>query len=99
VRILPAILLLALLALFGTAAEPNAFPLWDGQETVEQYARRAKLEPTQTLDSELRTRLCAVAVSRVAASDCGPQRELWESGSRSGSQAPSGETGKISWPG
>jgi formylglycine-generating enzyme required for sulfatase activity len=28
----------------------RAWPLWDGQETVEQYARRAKLEPTQTLD-------------------------------------------------
>ena len=35
------------------AAEPPAtpsYPLWDGQESVEQYARRAKLAPTQTLD-------------------------------------------------
>ena len=28
---------------------PN-WPLWDGQESIEQYARRASLEPTKTLD-------------------------------------------------
>ena len=28
----------------------RSWPLWDGQESIEQYARRAKLEPTQTLD-------------------------------------------------
>jgi formylglycine-generating enzyme required for sulfatase activity len=46
-RLLPAILLLAFAA---KAAESPAWPLWDGQESIEQYARRAKLEPTQTLD-------------------------------------------------
>ena len=28
----------------------RSWPLWDGQETIEQYARRAKLEPTKALD-------------------------------------------------
>jgi formylglycine-generating enzyme required for sulfatase activity len=28
----------------------RGWPLWDGQETIEQYARRANLPPTQTLD-------------------------------------------------
>jgi formylglycine-generating enzyme required for sulfatase activity len=28
----------------------RAWPLWDGQESIAQYARRAKLEPTQTLN-------------------------------------------------
>jgi formylglycine-generating enzyme required for sulfatase activity len=28
----------------------RACPHWDGPESIEQYARRAKLEPTQTLD-------------------------------------------------
>jgi len=45
-----AILLLALSACHAHAAEPPAFPLWDGQESVEQYAKRAKVEPAQTLD-------------------------------------------------
>src|SRR4051812_35970054 len=43
-----------LAALLGTAlaAEPGdaPFPQWDGKETVAEYARRAKLEPTLTLD-------------------------------------------------
>jgi hypothetical protein len=50
VRLLPAILLLAFAA---NAAEPPAtpsYPLWDGQERITEYARRAKLEPTKTLD-------------------------------------------------
>jgi formylglycine-generating enzyme required for sulfatase activity len=47
VRLLPAILLLAFAA---HAAESPAWPFWDGQETIEQYARRAGLEPTKTLD-------------------------------------------------
>ena len=49
-RLLPAIVLLALAA---SAAEPPAtptWPLWDGSESVEQYARRANLEATRTLD-------------------------------------------------
>ena len=41
VRILPVVLLAAFSA---PAAEPATFPPWDGQETIEQYARRAKLE-------------------------------------------------------
>ena len=45
----------ALVALLGTllAAEKPAnpaYPLWDGQESVEQYAQRANLPPTKTLD-------------------------------------------------
>jgi len=42
--------LAALAALAARAAEPQPFPLWDGAETIEQYARRANLPPTQTLD-------------------------------------------------
>ena len=42
------------LLLAARAAEPtNAqapVPLWDGQETIEQYAKRANLPPTMTLD-------------------------------------------------
>jgi formylglycine-generating enzyme required for sulfatase activity len=52
VRPLPAILLLAALA-HAPAAEPPAapsWPLWDGSESIEQYAKRANLEPTKTLD-------------------------------------------------
>jgi formylglycine-generating enzyme required for sulfatase activity len=33
----------------GGPAAP-AYPLWDGQESIAQYARRANLPPTQTLD-------------------------------------------------
>src|SRR5260221_1704162 len=29
---------------------PNAYPLWDSHETVEQYAKNVNLPPTQTLD-------------------------------------------------
>jgi hypothetical protein len=50
VRYLPAILLLAC---FARAAEPSPtpnWPLWDGAETVEQYAKKTGLEPTRTLD-------------------------------------------------
>jgi len=49
-RLLPAILLLA--AAVSAAEQPSAppYPLWDGQEITEQYARRAKLPSTQTLD-------------------------------------------------
>jgi len=32
----------------GADAQP--WPLWDGQETVEQYAKRTNLPPTKTLD-------------------------------------------------
>ena len=44
---------MALSAQTARAAEPPAapnWPLWDGQETVEQYAKRAGVEPTKTLD-------------------------------------------------
>jgi hypothetical protein len=40
---------LALAALAASAAEP-AYPLWDGQETIAEYAKRTGLEPTMTLD-------------------------------------------------
>ena len=51
-RSLPAILLLALSAQPASAAEPPSaptWPMWDGSESVEQYAKRAGLEPTKTL--------------------------------------------------
>jgi formylglycine-generating enzyme required for sulfatase activity len=50
-RVLSATLLLV--SLSATAAEqpqPKAYPLWDGKETVAEYAKRAGLEPAKTLD-------------------------------------------------
>jgi formylglycine-generating enzyme required for sulfatase activity len=43
---------LALAALASLLAAPRAadFPLWDGKESVADYAKRANLEPTLTLD-------------------------------------------------
>ena len=40
------------LSLVGSlqAAEQAAWPLWDGLKSVEQYAKRVNLPPTQTLD-------------------------------------------------
>jgi formylglycine-generating enzyme required for sulfatase activity len=52
-RPLPLILLLAALANFAETAEPSpapTWPLWDGAESVEQYSKRAGLEPTKSLD-------------------------------------------------
>ena len=49
-RLLPAILLLALAAHAGELPAPPSYPLWNGQETIEEYAKRAGLEPTKTLD-------------------------------------------------
>ncbi|MCY3017923.1 MAG: formylglycine-generating enzyme family protein [Planctomycetota bacterium] len=31
-------------------APPAPYPLWDGQESIEQYAKRVNLPPTKTLD-------------------------------------------------
>ena len=45
-----ATILWALLPLLARAGEPGKYPLWDGQETVEQYAQRVNLPPTKTLD-------------------------------------------------
>jgi len=46
-----ACLFLACALACGADAQPQAvFPSWDGQESVEQYARRANLPPTKTLD-------------------------------------------------
>ncbi|MCY3022169.1 MAG: SUMF1/EgtB/PvdO family nonheme iron enzyme [Planctomycetota bacterium] len=42
-------LLLAVRAAEQANTQP-AFPLWDGHESIEQYARRANLPPTKTLD-------------------------------------------------
>jgi len=56
VRPLALLLLLALFACFAElapAAEPSptpSWPPWDGQGSVEQYSKRAGLEPTKTLD-------------------------------------------------
>jgi formylglycine-generating enzyme required for sulfatase activity len=49
------VLALGFLSVSLLAAPPEsktdaAYPLWDGKETVADYARRAKLEPTLTLD-------------------------------------------------
>jgi formylglycine-generating enzyme required for sulfatase activity len=42
---------LALLAAVpALAAEPAKYPLWDGKETVADYAQKVKLPPTLTLD-------------------------------------------------
>ena len=52
-RPLAFLLLLALTAHPAPAAEPPAaptWPLWDGQESVEQYGKRAGLEANKTLD-------------------------------------------------
>ncbi|MCY3018877.1 MAG: hypothetical protein NTW87_07605 [Planctomycetota bacterium] len=53
------LLALACLAAGAFAAEPPAptWPLWDGQETVEQYARRVSLPTTKTLDQGVGNRL------------------------------------------
>ena len=42
-------LIMLILLTFAASAEPP-WPLWDGQETVERYAKRVNLSPTQTLD-------------------------------------------------
>ena len=40
----------------------RTWPLWDGQESIEQYARRAKLPPTQTLDLGNGVKLATVLI-------------------------------------
>ncbi|MCY3020741.1 MAG: formylglycine-generating enzyme family protein [Planctomycetota bacterium] len=35
---------------FAAETPAPAWPLWDGHETIEQYAKRANLPPTKTLD-------------------------------------------------
>lgn len=47
IRLLPLLLLLALPAVYS--AEP-AYPLWDGHESVADYAKKVNLPPTKTLD-------------------------------------------------
>ena len=49
-RRFPLILFLCSVAGSLTAGDATAYPLWDGQESVEQYARRVNLAPAQTLD-------------------------------------------------
>ena len=49
-RTITAIAVLFASAPLSFAAEPAKFPPWDGKETVAEYAKRAKLEPTLTLD-------------------------------------------------
>jgi hypothetical protein len=46
-RLLPLIFMLA-----GSlvAGEPTAYPLWDGSESVADYARKVNLPVTKTLD-------------------------------------------------
>ena len=46
---------IAVLALLVSTAGSAEFPFWDGKESIADYAKRAKLEPTLTLDlGELR---------------------------------------------
>ena len=47
---LPLLALACLATAFGAETPAPAWPLWDGKETVEQYARRVNLPPTKTLD-------------------------------------------------
>ena len=48
---MPRLLSVICIALAGSlAAGEPAWPLWDGQESVAQYAKRANLPPTQSLD-------------------------------------------------
>src|SRR5450432_535549 len=47
-RLLPFIFIM--LAGSLVAGEPTVYPLWDGSESVEQYAKRVNLPPTKTLD-------------------------------------------------
>src|SRR5947207_5712425 len=53
-KTIPALSLLFLVSSLLAASEqpkPDApYPLWDGKESVADYAKRAKLEPTLTLD-------------------------------------------------
>jgi formylglycine-generating enzyme required for sulfatase activity len=49
-RPFPIALLLALAANAPAAESTPTWPLWDGSESIEQYAKRAGLEPTKTLD-------------------------------------------------
>ena len=52
-RLLPLLLFALLRALPAAEAPAKAwppYPLWDGAESVEQYAKRVNLPPTQTLD-------------------------------------------------
>jgi formylglycine-generating enzyme required for sulfatase activity len=41
---------LLLLPFVLLAADPATYPMWDGKETVAEYAKRAKLEPTLKFD-------------------------------------------------
>jgi formylglycine-generating enzyme required for sulfatase activity len=41
---------LLLATLLGDAPKTPAYPAWDGKESIADYAKRAKLEPTLTLD-------------------------------------------------
>jgi formylglycine-generating enzyme required for sulfatase activity len=45
-----AVLLVGLAAWAAEPPQPKASPLWDGAESIEQYAKKAGLEPTKTLD-------------------------------------------------
>src|SRR3954453_11487307 len=49
-RAMLAVVVFALLAFPLRAADSPKWPLWDGKESVADYAARAKLAPTLTLD-------------------------------------------------
>jgi formylglycine-generating enzyme required for sulfatase activity len=48
-RFLACVMLAAVFVCAADAPAP-AYPLWDGHETIEQYAKRANLPPTKALD-------------------------------------------------
>jgi formylglycine-generating enzyme required for sulfatase activity len=45
-----AVLLVGLAARAAEPPQPKAYPLWDGAESIEQYAKKAGLEPAKNLD-------------------------------------------------
>ncbi len=49
-KTLPLFTLVFLGAALLSADEARSFPMWDGKETIADYAKRAKLEPTLPLD-------------------------------------------------
>jgi len=52
-RTIPGLLLIATVLVLSAPhvpAQKDAYPTWDGKETIADYARRAKLDPTLTFD-------------------------------------------------
>ena len=45
-----ACILFACSFIHGAESQPQTWPLWDGHESIEQYAKQTNLPPTKTLD-------------------------------------------------